>query len=204
MAERLADRPALRLEQLARAAILLPTFRKFADANLGEPGFAVAQQDAERAPRHPEPAALAFRHRREDVVEAALLAADLIGDVTHVRQALGVEVRPVVHGVDDVGAGAGLDRRGDARLQVVAVDGLERDLEPQRLLRLRQQLLAQQRVGGGNEIAEPQPVQRGVLRVGGRPAGGQDAGQRAAADQRAARSLEEFATINSHGASSVL
>ena len=40
-------------------------------------------------------------------------------DVTHVRQALCVEVRPVVHGVDDVGAGAGLDRRGDARLQVV-------------------------------------------------------------------------------------
>jgi hypothetical protein len=51
--------------------------------------------------------------------------------------------------------------------------------EPQRLLRLRQQLLAQQRVGGGNEIAEPQPVQRGDLRVGGRPAGSQDAGQRA-------------------------
>src|ERR1700721_1043335 len=74
-------------------------------------------------------------------------------------------------------------------------------LSPQRLLRLRQQLLAQQRVGGGNEIAEPQPVQRGVLRVGGRPAGGQDASQRAAADQRVARSLEELATINSHGAS---
>src|SRR5580692_8107026 len=81
VAERLADRPALRLEQLARAAILLPTLRKFADANLVEPGFAVAQQDAERAPRHPEPAALDLRHRREDVVEAALLAADLIGDV---------------------------------------------------------------------------------------------------------------------------
>src|SRR5262249_15956026 len=89
VAERLADRPALRLEELARAAIFLPTLRKFADANLVEPGFAVTQQDAERAPRHAEPAALAFRHRREDVVEAALLAADLIGDVAHVGQALG-------------------------------------------------------------------------------------------------------------------
>ena len=30
VAERLADRPALRLEQLARSAILFPTLRKFA------------------------------------------------------------------------------------------------------------------------------------------------------------------------------
>jgi len=38
--------------------------------------------------------------------------------------------------MDEVGAAAGLDRRGDARLQVVAVDGFQVDLESQRLLGL--------------------------------------------------------------------
>ena len=73
--------------------------------------------------------------------------------------------------MDDVGAAAGLDRRGDARLQVVAVDGLHRDLEPERLFGFGQELAAQQRVGYRHEIAEPQPMQRGGLSESGCSAG---------------------------------
>jgi hypothetical protein len=60
--------------------------------------------------------------------------------------------------VDQVRSGAGLDRRCDARLQFVAVDRFEIDLEAKRLFGLGQQLAAQQRIGGRNEIAEPQPM----------------------------------------------
>jgi hypothetical protein len=49
-------------------------------------------------------------------------------------------MRPVVQGVDDVGATAGLDSRSDARLELVAVDGFEGDFEPERLLGFWQQL----------------------------------------------------------------
>jgi hypothetical protein len=95
--------------------------------------------------------------------------------------------------MDDVGAAAGLDRRGDARLQVVAVDGFHGDLEPERLFGFGQQFTAQQRVGGGNEIAEPQPMQGRGLREGRRTAARQNAG-------KAAGGLEKRATIDArHG-----
>jgi hypothetical protein len=46
-----------------------------------------------------------------------LRLADLLDDVVDIGDALGVELRPVVQTANDVGADAGLDRRGGARLQ---------------------------------------------------------------------------------------
>src|SRR6185503_21297769 len=60
-----------------------------------------------------------------------------------------------------------------------AVDGLQVDLDAEVLLRLRQQLLAQELVGRGDEIVPAQPVHGGGLRVRRRAAGGQDAGHAA-------------------------
>ena len=74
------------------------------------------------------------RDHLADVVIAALRLADLLGDVADIGEALGIELRPVVERHDDVGAGAGLDRRGDARLDVVGVDGLDLELDAERLL----------------------------------------------------------------------
>src|SRR3954454_978626 len=109
MTERVPDRPALRLEQLAGGPITLPGVWKLGETDLVEPGLAIAQQNAERGPWHGEPAPLAFRDRGKDVVEAVLLFGDLLGNVAHIDHALRVEMRPVVHRVDQVGAGAGLD-----------------------------------------------------------------------------------------------
>jgi hypothetical protein len=88
-------------------------------------------------------------------------------------------MRVVVEEHDEVGAGAGLDGGGDARLKVVAVDRLEIDLDPEGLLRLRQDLAAKELVGGGDEIVPAQPMNGRRLRVGRRPAGGQDRGEAA-------------------------
>src|SRR5262249_52276019 len=106
MAERLSDRPALCLERLAGLAIARPGVGEGRETDLVEPGLAVADQDAERAPGHAKPAFRAFGQCRENVVEAALLAGDLLGQVAHVRDAFGIEMRPVVQGVDNARAGA--------------------------------------------------------------------------------------------------
>jgi hypothetical protein len=59
-----------------------------------------------------------------------LRLADLLDDVVDIGNTLGIELRPVVQAANDIGAGAGLDRRGGARLQIVAVDRLEIELMP--------------------------------------------------------------------------
>ena len=74
------------------------------------------------------------------LVPAALVLRDFLGDVGQIDEARLVEVRMVVEQHDQVGAGAGLNARRDARLQIVAVDGFELDLDAERLFRLGKQL----------------------------------------------------------------
>ncbi len=75
---------------------------------------------------------------------------------------------------DDVGTTARLDRRGDAGLQVVGVDGLEGDLDLG-LLGVLRDLPAHLHVAFRDEIHPVQEVQLGGLRPGRRPARVQDA-----------------------------
>src|SRR5207302_9156870 len=84
-----------------------------------------------------------------------------------------IEMRPVVEHQDDIGTAAGLDGGGNARLEVVRVDGLERDLGP-RLLIVFGDLAPQFDVPLGNEIDPLKKVDLGPLSVGGRPAGRED------------------------------
>jgi hypothetical protein len=97
----------------------------------------------------------------------------------------------VVEEHDDVGTRARLDRRGDARLQVVAIHRLKIDLDSQRFLGGRYQLFAQQLIGSRHEVVPAQPVHRRALGKGWCAAGGQDAGY-AACERGAA--LEDVAS----------
>jgi len=56
-----------------------------------------------------------------------------------------------------------LSDEGLPQRSIALSDGLELDLEPERLLRLRQQLLAQQRVGGGTASVLRRSPRRGFL-----------------------------------------
>src|SRR5580704_14879998 len=204
MAERLAERAALGLELLAGLAVLLPRLRELAAviADLREPRFAIGDLQADDAPRRRDPFLAVVGDRLRRVVEAALRLAELVRHVAHVGDAFAVELRPVVERADDVRARPGLHRRGDARLDVVAVDGLDVELEAERLLALRRDLLAQQLVGSGDEVVPAQPVQRGALRERGRPAGGEDRRHAAAPgrERAGAGQLEKFSSIDaSHG-----
>ncbi len=190
----LADRVALGLELLAGGAVLVPGLGELGHADLVEPRFAIGQERADDHPRQPQPAVLGVGLAH--FVIAALLAADLLGEVAEVDDALGVEMRPVVERHDDVGPGGRLDRRRDARLDVVGVDGLEPDLGAERLLGLGHQGLAQQLVRCRDEIAPAQPVQLGPLGKGRGPPGRQDAGQTAGGGGRrtAGRERQEIAS----------
>src|SRR5579883_731347 len=110
----------------------------------------------------------------EDVVEAALLLADLLGQLADVGEAGGVKLRPVVERHDDVRAGPRLDRRGDACLDVVAVDGFEIELDAERLLALLGDLALEQLVGSRHEIGPAHPMNRRTLGEGRRAAARQD------------------------------
>jgi hypothetical protein len=107
-------------------------------------------------------------------VVAALIGGFPFGEVGDVGQAARVEMRPVVQHHDDVRAGSGLDRGGDARLQVVGVDGLERDLDL-RLLLVLGDLASDLDVALGDEVHPLQQVDLRALGEGRRPAGAQDA-----------------------------
>ena len=108
-------------------------------------------------------------------VIAALRLADLLGDVADVDDAVGVELRPIADRHQDVGAGFRLDRRSDARLDAVTVDGFDLELDAERLLGFVGDLAAQQLVGNRHEVDEFEPMQGRPLRVSRRPAGGQNA-----------------------------
>src|SRR5262249_20270928 len=177
MAERLADRAAHGLELLARFAQRLPGLRKLAVriSELLEPGFAVGDLQPDDAPRHRDPALAVVSHDLRGLVEAALRLAERLGDVAHVGETLAVELRPIVEHADDVRPGARLNRGGDARLNVVGVDRLDRELHAERLLALRRDLALEQLVRGGAEIRPGQPMDARRLRAGGRAARGENA-----------------------------
>ena len=169
------------------ALSFLPTSRYFSqvsgnlrDADLLEPRLAVGDHAADHGPRHAT-CTSCRRCRSPWRADSSRLRALPTSSATsrHVDDAGGIEMRVVVERHDQVGTGARLDGGGDARLQVVAVDRLEVDLDAERLLGLRQHFLAQQLIGGRNEVVPAQPVHGRGLRVGGRPAGRQDAGHAA-------------------------
>src|SRR6185437_1570521 len=179
VAKRLADRVAVGLELLAGRLVLVPGRGEALEADLLEPGLAIGNLRAEHAPGGGDPFLAVIGDDLGLVVEAALLLADLLDEVGHIDDALGVELRPVVEAADDVRPRARLDRRGGARLDVVAVDHLDGELDAQRLSAFRDDLLAQHLVGGRNEVVPAQPVERGALGIGRGTTGGEDGGDAA-------------------------
>src|SRR5206468_3023902 len=118
----------------------------------GEPRFAIGNEPAANRPGHTDPFAA---DRGEDplrLVISALRLADLFGHVGHINNAVRVELRPGTQQVDDVRARPGLDRCGSAGLEVVGVDHLDIELDAERLLALRRNLLLQQLIGSWYEI----------------------------------------------------
>jgi hypothetical protein len=163
VAERLADRTAFGLQLAARVAVLLPGFGEFAVAHLLEPRFAVRDLGAYHRPRHRDVFLAVVGIAARQLVVLALRLGDRLGDVANIDEARRVELRVVVVQHHDVRAGAGLDRRGDARLQVVGVHRLEVDLQAERLGSFGQDGLAQQLVRGRNEIVPADPMDRTAL-----------------------------------------
>src|SRR5437868_6592286 len=94
-----------------------------------------------------------------------------------------------------VGTRARLNRRRDARLQVVAVDRLQIDLDAERFLTLWDQFLAQQLIGCRNEIVPADPVYGRALCERGRAPGRQNPGH--ATGKRSA-ALENVTSSDSH------
>ena len=196
-----------RLQLLAQSTVFLPGRREAVGALLGKPGLAIDDHGAEHAPRHPEPFLAIVGDDLQLLVEAALRLADLLDDVVDIGDALGIELRPVVETANDVGADAGLDRRGGARLQIVAVDGLDVELDAESLLGLRRDLLLQKRVGGRNEVVPAQPVHGRGLGVSGRPRGCEDRGNPAGLRRHrpGAGELKQLSPMNpSHWFSSLI
>ena len=101
--------------------------------------------------------------------------------VTSTRLLL-VEVAPVVEQVEDVGTAARRHRGRDARLQIVGVDALERDLGAQRLAGL-DHLLGQNLVAGRDEVDPARQVELGALRICGRPLRRKDCVQACSGDR---------------------
>ena len=179
VAERLTDRPARGFELLANLAILLPGVGEGRRADLVEPRFSVGDHGADDSPWQGDPLLAVGRVRFAQIVVAVFGLAHTACEVGQVDDALRIDLRVVVEEHDDVGTCARLNRRGDTRLQVVAIHGLEIDLDSQRLLGGRQQLLAQQLIGSRHEVVPAQPVYGRALCKSGRAAGGQDAGHAA-------------------------
>jgi hypothetical protein len=91
---------------------------------------------------------------------------------------------------EDVGAAARRDGGSDAGLEVVGVDGLDRDLGAQGLPGL-DRLLLERLVGGRDEVHPADHVELLALRVGGGPAGRENPGEPGRGGRRAARHLHE-------------
>ena len=97
------------------------------------------------------------------LVVRAIPLRDLLAHVVHVGEAVGVEMRPVGHHHDDVGAALGLDGRGDSRIQIVHVDQVDRDVDPGQLPEFRRESLELD-VGGRNEAHPLEDVELRPLR----------------------------------------
>src|SRR6266567_1362560 len=164
--------PAHGFELLANLAILLPSVGEGRGADLVEPRFSVGDHGAHDSPWQGDPLLAVGRVRFAQIVVAAFGLAHTTCEVGQVDDALRIYLRVVVEEHDDVGTCARLNRRGDTRLQVVAIHGLEINLDSQRFLGSRQQLLAQQLIGSRHEVVPAQPVYRCALRKSGRAASG--------------------------------
>ncbi len=198
MTHRLAERLALGLELLAGGAVLVPGLRKLGEPDRLEPRFAIRVLVAKDAPGNAEPFLAIVANGNRLFVKAALLLADFLGNVADVGHAVGIELRPVVERANHIWAGPRLNGGRGARLDVVAVDhfNIERDAEI--LGGGRDNLLAQDLVGPGNEIVPAQPVHRGALRVGRRPSGRQNCSKSSArrSDGAGTRNLKQFSPMN--------
>src|SRR5882757_5971986 len=179
VAERLTDRPAHRFELLANLAILLPRVREGRGADFVEPRFSVGDHGADNCPWQGDKLLAIDRVRFAQIIVAVFGLAHAASELGQVDHALRVDLRVVVEEHDDIGTRARLNRRGDTRLQVVAIHGLEINLDSQRFLGSGQQLLAQQLIGSRHEVVPAQPVYRRALGKSRRAASGQDAGHAA-------------------------
>ena len=129
-------------------------------------------QPAADGPRHPDPFVADSGDELGDVVVAALGLADLLGHITGIGEAFGVELRPISDRHDDVGSGSRLNRRCDARLQIIAVDRFNLERDAGRLLALLCDLAFEQHVRSRHEIRPAQPMNIRPLRVGRCASGG--------------------------------
>src|SRR5256885_12801 len=145
VAQRLSDGPSLCLQLLAGLAILFPGLGKFSIrvADLGKPGLSVCDLQADDAPRHCDPFLAVIGDSAGCFVEAALAFAEFLSEVADVCDALAVKLPPIVEDANDVGACPRLDRRSDAGLDIVGVDGFDIELYAERLLALLGDFVAQ-------------------------------------------------------------
>jgi hypothetical protein len=186
VAEGLADRTALLLERGPDLPVLVERLGRLQGAHLREPRLAVGGEDAAGAVGQREAlAAHLGRHLAVRVVAALILGLP-VAQVRDVDEGVGVEVRPVVEHQDQVRPRPRLDRGGDAGLEVVGVDGLERDLDF-RLLRVVGDLASHLDVALRNEVHPLQQVDLGGLREDGRATRRENAFEAGGTDHRARR-----------------
>src|SRR6266446_6353645 len=126
VAEREADRMVLRLERLAELQEPRGVARETVEPHFLHLADAVDEGVARGAEGHADPApAAGLEVLPANVVPAAVLLAQILGEIGHVEQLLGVEVRVVEGREDDVGAGADVRRHrrlGTHVLPALAVD----------------------------------------------------------------------------------
>src|SRR6516162_5069806 len=138
MAQRLTERLSLWLQLLAGRHILFPGRREVLRviADFRPPGFAVGEQYAEDREWRSDPFGSIIGDCLCCLVITTLGLADFLRHVADISDAVAIELRPVVDRHDDVGSGARLDRRGNARLDAVALDCFDIELDPERFLAL--------------------------------------------------------------------
>src|SRR5580704_15660118 len=200
---------ALGLQLLAGLAPLLPRCRIFLRpvADFAPPRDAVDDLQSDDRIGDGKPLLAVIGDSLRGFVIAALRLADLLGDVADINDAVTIELGPIVDRADDVGTGAGRDGGSDPRLDRQPVDAFEIDLDAEVLLSLLVDLGSERLVGNRHIVGPPDPMQRGALGEGRRPARGQDPGEPAGRgrDRSGAGELQYAAAIDlRHGNSPVI
>src|SRR5262249_54583089 len=91
----LTDRPAAGLQFLAGFTQGVPGIGEGIVPDLLKPRLAIGDQPAANGPRHADPFVADRGNELRDLVVAALSLANLIGYVTGIGEAFGVELRPI-------------------------------------------------------------------------------------------------------------
>src|SRR5216683_224706 len=198
VAEGLAVGLALLLERGRRLPQLVPGLGEGVEADLLEPGLPVRDRVADDGMGDAQPLASRLERRLVDAVEAALRLGHRLRDVGDVGERVLIELGPVVGHHEEVGAGARLDRGGDAGLQVVGVDRLECHLGAQGLPGFRH-LALHLDVGFRDEVVPADEVKLGALGEGRRAPGRQDPLDAANERGGGARRLDERAAVHRRG-----